>query len=249
MKFTLTLLLLLAPGARAELCAAELESVTMPLPDGSSVELWRHPEVFAPELAEGQLYGLRLMEAALAEDLSQVHRILIVGAGGGFEAVALAKRSRAHIDALDIDPAAVALARANVRRHGLESRIRVERSDLFAAARGHYDLILFNAPRPIRRAWVIEMLGPKEGSAVWERKITRSPDRFDPEGRLLKRCLYDVRSHLNSGGRFLLMSDEHIAGFAPADVRHRILSIDAWSGDAREGRFAIHAIELSKISN
>lgn len=51
-----------------------------------------------------------------------------------------------HIDAADISEDALAVARINVDRHGLQDRIRLLRSDGLAACPGPYDLILCNPP-------------------------------------------------------------------------------------------------------
>lgn len=247
MKWVLlaTLLTFVHAPTRAEPCTAELETISLPLPTGDPLEVWAQVGVFTPNSAESQLYGFRLLEAAFAQRLTPTHRILVIGAGGGFEALALAKRSAARIDALDVDPAAVALTRANIRRHGLQTRVRAAQSDLFAAARGRYDLILFNAPRPIQKEWIIANLGATEGESVWRSKIVRSPDRFDPNGRLLARCLRQSAQHLKPRGKFLLMSAEDISPYLPKTLRQQVLSVDPWCEDAREGRFAIHALSLA----
>jgi len=51
-----------------------------------------------------------------------------------------------HIDAADISEDALAVARINVDRHGLQDRIRLLHSDGLAACPGPYDLILCNPP-------------------------------------------------------------------------------------------------------
>jgi ribosomal protein L3 glutamine methyltransferase len=77
-----------------------------------------------------------------------VRRVLDLCTGSGCLAILAAKAfPRARVDAADISPAALAVARINVRRHRLEKRVRLVRSDLFAALHGaRYDLILTNPP-------------------------------------------------------------------------------------------------------
>jgi ribosomal protein L3 glutamine methyltransferase len=75
-------------------------------------------------------------------------RILDLCTGSGCLAVLAAKAfPHARVDACDISPGALAVAARNVARHRLRRRIRLLRSDLFAALRGRrYDLIVSNPP-------------------------------------------------------------------------------------------------------
>ena len=78
----------------------------------------------------------------------RVERILDLCSGSGCLAVLAALAfPRASVDASDISRGALAVARKNVERYGLQRRIRLVRSDLFAALKGkRYDLILANPP-------------------------------------------------------------------------------------------------------
>ncbi len=76
-------------------------------------------------------------------------RVLEIGTGSGCIAVACALAfPEAAIDATDIDPAALALARRNAERHGLAERIGLHRADVYDGlpAGRRYDLIVSNPP-------------------------------------------------------------------------------------------------------
>jgi ribosomal protein L3 glutamine methyltransferase len=81
-------------------------------------------------------------------DSTRVRTALDLCTGSGCLAILLARGfPRAAIDAADISPAALSVARINVRRYRLNKRVRVIRSDLFSALRARqYDLIVSNPP-------------------------------------------------------------------------------------------------------
>jgi ribosomal protein L3 glutamine methyltransferase len=77
-----------------------------------------------------------------------VRRVLDLCTGSGCLAILAARAfPRARVDASDLSAAALAVARVNRKRHRLEKRVRLVRSDLFARLEGErYDLILANPP-------------------------------------------------------------------------------------------------------
>ena len=81
-------------------------------------------------------------------------RILDLCTGCGCLAILAARAfPAAQVDAADISPAALAVARKNVARHRLGRRVQVRRSDLFAGlGAARYDLILTNPPYVNARA-------------------------------------------------------------------------------------------------
>jgi ribosomal protein L3 glutamine methyltransferase len=77
-----------------------------------------------------------------------VARALDMCTGSGCLAIIAAEAfPEATVDALDISPNALAVARMNVKDYGLEPRIRLMESDAFAAIPGEkYDVIISNPP-------------------------------------------------------------------------------------------------------
>ena len=77
-----------------------------------------------------------------------VRHVLDLCTGSGAIAILAAEAfPNAKIDAADISPGALDIARINVQAYGLEDRITVLQSDLFEALAGReYDLILTNPP-------------------------------------------------------------------------------------------------------
>jgi release factor glutamine methyltransferase len=72
-----------------------------------------------------------------------------VGTGSGILAVCAAKYiPNAHVIAVDISPAALAIARRNAAKHGVAERIEFVESDLFAAVatEARFDYIVSNPP-------------------------------------------------------------------------------------------------------
>jgi len=77
----------------------------------------------------------------------KVDSVLDLCTGGGCIAIACAVQlPHAMVQASDLSPDALALARENVADHGLQERVRLLESALFEKLTGPYDLIISNPP-------------------------------------------------------------------------------------------------------
>jgi release factor glutamine methyltransferase len=109
-----------------------------------------------------------------------------MGTGSGVNAI-LAGTQGATVVAVDVNPHAVAAARANVERNGVEAAVTVGRSDLFAAVEGRFDLVVFDPP--------FRWFRPRDWA---EAAIT------DENYATLTAFFATVREHLAPGGRIVM---------------------------------------------
>ncbi|OGR82962.1 MAG: protein-(glutamine-N5) methyltransferase, release factor-specific [Elusimicrobia bacterium RIFCSPHIGHO2_01_FULL_64_10] len=124
-------------------------------------------------------------------------RMIDIGTGTGVLAVVLAARFPGVLAAAtDVSGRAIALARANAARFGLAGRIRFSRGELFARARGRFDLIVSNPPyvrsgdiaglqKEVRREPRAALDGGPDGLGVIRPLVQGSVRRLRPGGGLL----------------------------------------------------------------
>lgn len=100
-------------------------------------------------------------------------RVVEVGCGLGWSSIALAKGfERIRIDAVDVDSASIAEARANAREAGLADRIAFHRAPVEEAPlRGPYDLVtafecLHDMPYPVRALARMRELAAPDGAVL-----------------------------------------------------------------------------------
>lgn len=124
--------------------------------------------------------------------------ILDLCTGSGCLAVLAAKAfPRARVDAADLSRGALAVARRNLVRHRLRSRIHLVRSDLFARLGARrYDLIVSNPPyvdaramrklpREYRREPRLALTGGADGLALVRTIIAQAAAHLRPRGLLV----------------------------------------------------------------
>jgi release factor glutamine methyltransferase len=146
-----------------------------------------------------------------------------VGTGSGIIAICLAKHlPTCRVTAIDISPAALAVAKENAETHGVADRIDFVESDLFAAlpVQQQFDLVVSNPPYVAaaefeRLAVDVRKFEPRgallagpRGTEVIERLVAEAADRLRPGGHLLMEigpAIHDaVRALLQADHRFEL---------------------------------------------
>ncbi len=154
------------------------------------------PRVIVPRAFIAELLRERL--SPWVADPDAVATVLDLCTGSGCLAIAAALAfPSARVDAVDISADALAVARENVAAYGLHERVRLVRSDLFAALRGErYDVIVSNPPyvdAPSMRALPAEyrhepriaLAGGKDGLAFVRRILGAARAHLTDDGILI----------------------------------------------------------------
>ncbi len=112
-------------------------------------------------------------------------RVLDMGTGCGVNAVLAAGVSR-DVVAVDVNPIAVAAARANAELNGVADRVDVRRSDVFDGVDGDFDLIVFDPPfRWFAPRSLLEAASTDENYRTLGRFFDEVGGRLRPDGRML----------------------------------------------------------------
>ncbi len=146
------------------------------------------PRSFIAELLRDQL-------APWVEDAENVANVLDMCSGSGCLAILAAHAfPNARVDAVDISQDALQVAQRNVADYGLEARITLIQSDLFASLKGKkYDLILINPPYVDEPAMATL---PQEYRHEPQLALGSGKDGLDATREILKRAA----GHLNPNG-------------------------------------------------
>jgi methylase of polypeptide subunit release factors len=150
-----------------------------------------HYGVFSPVRGE---YVAMVANATLPAALGGNRLAFDVGTGTGVLSAVLARRGIQRIVATDQDGRALACARDNIARLGLNEQVEVIAADLFPPGRA--PLIVCNPP------WL-----PARPSSPLEYAV------YDPDSRMLRGFLGGLAAHLEPGGEgWLVLSDlaEHL---------------------------------------
>ena len=128
-----------------------------------------------------------------------IKSMLDIGTGSGCIAIAAAmKFPEIIVDAVDISEKALVLALKNIRRHGLDNRVRAIRSDVFSALGGKkYDLIIANPPYVSEEEYL-----SLPGEYHYEPRIALQAD--DRGMDVVTRILLQVVDYLNANGVLIM---------------------------------------------
>ncbi|HWJ05313.1 MAG TPA: 50S ribosomal protein L3 N(5)-glutamine methyltransferase [Steroidobacteraceae bacterium] len=144
----------------------------------------------------------------------RVRSVLDLGTGSGCIAIACAVRfPEAQVDAVDLSPDALAVARRNVERHGLQSRLTLHHGDVYSPlGERRYDLIVSNPPY-VSDAEMAEL--PGEYLHEPDMALRAGADGLD----VVRRILREADAHLTPGGVLVVEvgdSDERLQQAFPS---------------------------------
>ncbi len=124
-----------------------------------------------------------------------VKRVVDVCTGSGCLAILLAHQfSGAKVDAIELSPDAMAVAKFNVATHRLAKRVKLYHSDVFdAVPRAKYDIILSNPPyvptrelrglpEEFKNEPRMALDGGRDGLDIIRKLLRQSADRLQPHG-------------------------------------------------------------------
>jgi ribosomal protein L3 glutamine methyltransferase len=158
----------------------------------AGIEFYVNENVLVPRSPIAELIESRFEPWLAADDVT---RVLDLCTGCGCIAIACAYSFvEATVDAADISPSALAVARVNVERYQLADQINLLRSDVYGGLGGaQYDLIVSNPPY-VKASEMDEL--PEEYRHEPALGLEAGEDGLDIATRILR----DAASHLRPGG-------------------------------------------------
>lgn len=140
------------------------------------------PRIFAPTFPDPILLAKAVKKETKKEDF-----VLDLGTGTGIQGIFAAEKA-SKIIATDINPLALKCAKFNIKKHKLNKKIKVLRSDLFDKIKDKFDLIIFNPP--------FRWFKPRDMLEKGE---------LDENYATLRKFFSEVKNHLKKNGRILLV--------------------------------------------
>lgn len=198
--------------------AHEWRKKGVPMPVlGKEARIYPHYGVFSPVRGE---YVQMVKDAPLPQACKTL--AFDIGVGTGVLSAVLAKRGVEQVIATDMSPRALACAKDNLQRLGLQEQVQLQQTDLFPE--GQAGLIVCNPP------WV-----PARAVTTLEHAV------YDDNSAMLRGFLNGLRAHLLPGGEgWLILSDlaEHLG------LRSRA-ELEAWIADA--GLYVVYRMDTKPV--
>ncbi len=154
------------------------------------------PRSYIGELMFGEIFAGS--DASLIPEPDRIATVLDLCTGSGCLAILAASLfANAEVDAADLSPGALEVARINVDDNDLANRINLLEGDLFEAVEGRsYDLIITNPPYvagaevdaftpEYAHEPVMAHLGGEDGLDIVRRILSEAADHLNPGGGLL----------------------------------------------------------------
>jgi SAM-dependent methyltransferase len=158
---------------------------------GEGLRIHPHYGVFSPVRGE---YVALVTQAPLPAAMKEHSVAFDIGVGTGVLSAVLARRGASQVVATDMAERALACARDNLQRLGLQNQVQLLQADLFPP--GQAALVVCNPP------WL-----PARPTSVLEQAV------YDEGSQMLKGFLGGLKAHLCEGGEgWLILSDlaEHL---------------------------------------
>ena len=179
------------------------------------------PRSFIAELlADGEDTGI--LDTWLSDETRSV--LDLCTGNGSLAVIAAMAYPEVTVDAADVSDDALAVARINIDKHGLAKRITLLRSDLLAAVRGPYDLILCNPPYVNTQSMLAL---PPEFRAEPALALAGGDDGMD----LVRQILREAPKHMTVDAVLLLEIGNERGHFEHAFRRLEVAWLETSAGD------------------
>lgn len=193
---------------------------------------WRHEFVVTPDVLIPRPETELIVEEALRRLRDAVRPVIVdVGTGSGCIALSLAAElPDAEVLAIDVSSPALAVARDNARRLGLEARVSFHEGDLLAPVaelNGRFDLVACNppyvdpseplAPEVRDHDPAIALFPPGDTLSLYRRLLPQARRALKPDGLLI----VEIGAGMSAAVAGLLSG----AGFAVDDVARDLQGI------------------------
>ncbi len=156
---------------------------------------------------------------------THTHRVLDLCTGNGSLAVLAALAwPEVQVEGADLSPEALEVARINIERHQLQTRVRLQVSDGLSACAGPYDLILCNPPY-VNAASMVAL--PAEYRAEPELALAGGTDGMD----FIRPLLREAPSRMTEHAVLVLEIGNERAHFEAAFPHLEAVWLDTSAGD------------------